>query len=384
MRTKKIDSLRFARPQVRGYDEFAPALSKIKGRVQIEKGSCSMAISDGLREAGCDIVETDHASEINRMKAVKNEVEIKNLIRESDKDSAALVMFLAWLNEQLVEEEGSEVLGEWALAEKLKTFRNLFEGYKYDSFDCISSVGANAAIIHYKPEKGKDVVLSTRDVYLLDSGAQWEAGTTDVTRTIHFGTASDYQRRMYTRVLQGHVNLAAAIFPNKTSGLVLDCLARSPLWAEQKDYGHGTGHGIGASLNVHEGPFGIGGSSRPGDFIRRHARLQDVYLEPIVAGYYCSNEPGYYEEGEFGIRIESDMVTERCENEEFLKFNYVTKVPFCQSLLMVELLGEDQKRWIDEYHRNCLDVLVPLLEVMGDERALVWLRKECAECVQQI
>ena len=371
------------------YSNFAdsianPEILPSKSRLLVERGSISMAISDAIESAHCVLVETEAAGIVNQLKASKNSVEISNIIEESDRDSAAIVSFFAYLalaldNVDNTTTSAGDPLTESALAERLKTFRRASSSYLYDSFDCIAAVGSNASIIHYKPEAGSNLekTLSKNEIFLLDSGGQYRGGTTDVTRTIHFGSPTSKERDFYTRVLQGHVAMASAKFPVGVSGVVLDAMARGPLWNVCADYGHGTGHGIGASLNVHEGPFGVGGSSRPADFIRKNAKYS-AYFEPILAGYYMSDEPGYYEDGEFGIRIESDLITEHVVgHEKFLQFQYITKVPFCHALINVGMLTEKEKSWIDAYHRECKMALTPLLK--DDSTTLKWLEGECRE-----
>ena len=196
-----------------------------------------------------------------------------------------------------------------------------------------------------------------------------------------FGTPTADQRRYYSLVLAGHINLGRAKFPEGTCGLVLDTLARSPLWNAGLDYGHGTGHGIGAYLNVHEGPFGVSGASRPGDMIRKNPRAQQVLLEPVVEGNYLSNEPGFYLDGEYGFRIESDIVTVKSPStkdggRKFLEFDCVTKVPMSKSLTDKTVLSAAEVGWLNDYHRDCLESVGPLLKELGDERAIKWLEKE--------
>ena len=235
------------------------------------------------------------------------------------------------------------------------------------SFDTISSTGANAAVIHYKPEPGNCSVIDPKAIYLCDSGAQYLDGTTDTTRTMHFGEPTEMERKAYTLVLKGVIALDTAVFPKGTSGFALDTLARQFLWKEGLDYRHGTGHGVGSYLNVHEGPIGIG------------TRVQ--YSEvPLSAGNVLSDEPGYYEDGKFGIRIEN-MITcceaetkHRFGDKPYFGFRHVTMVPMCQKLIDKELLTEDERIWVNSYHE----------EVMGktkwffgkDEPTMKWLERE--------
>jgi Xaa-Pro aminopeptidase len=222
-------------------------------------------------------------------KAVKNETELDGMRACHVRDGAALIEFFAWLENELL--QGSSV-DEVQAADKLTYFRSQHEHFVGLSFDTISSTGANAAVIHYKPEAGSCKTIDPKQVYLCDSGAQYKDGTTDTTRTLHFGEPTEMERKSFTLVLKGHIALDQAVFPKGTSGFALDALARQHLWAQGLDYRHGTGHGVGSFLNVHEGPIGIG------------TRIQFSEV-PLSVGNVISNEPGYYEDGVFGIRIES-------------------------------------------------------------------------------
>lgn len=377
-----------------GKDAIAEIFPK-GGRILVEKTSCSMAVAEAVSLAkGCTLVETsESAGPVEKFKALKNEAEIGGLRSCSARDSAALVKFAAWLTDQMgLESDKRADMAEAALAEVLLSYRKKEKDFLQNSFPTISSVGPNSAVVHYCPKSGSDAekVLTPSDIYLLDSGGQYLDGTTDITRTFHFGKPTSHMKRCYTRVLQGHIALARAVFPAGTPGLVLDCLARSSLWRDGLTYGHGTGHGIGARLNVHEGPMGIGGGNQPGNLIRKNPRMQSYYLEPIVRGMYLSNEPGYYLDGKYGFRIESDMIAVPAEfgrdgengeggengKAKFLKFDTVTKVPMCGALIDVPLLSAEEKEWLNEYHAACQEALEPLLE--GDEGARKWLETQTA------
>jgi len=225
-------------------------------------------------------------------KAIKNETEMKGMRECHIRDGAALSEFFAWLEDQLVSQKAK--IDEVEAADKLESIRSKHKHFVGLSFDTISSTGANAAVIHYKPEVGACSVIDPKAVYLCDSGAQYFDGTTDTTRTMHFGEPTDMERKAYTLVLKGHIALDNVKFPKGTTGYAIDVLARQFLWAEGLDYRHGTGHGVGSFLNVHEGPIGIG--------------TRVAYSEvPLAVGNVISNEPGYYEDGAFGIRIESKL-----------------------------------------------------------------------------
>jgi Xaa-Pro aminopeptidase len=246
----------------------------------------SWALSKAL--GGEDAVEVVR-SPIEEAKAVKNETEREGMRKCHIRDGVALIKYFSWLEEEL--KKGAE-LDEVQAADKLEEFRKVGENFMGLSFDTISSTGPNAAVIHYKPEPGSCSKIDPNAVYLCDSGAQYLDGTTDTTRTLHFGEPTEMEKKAYTLVLKGMIALGNVVFPKGTSGYALDVLARQFLWSEGLDYRHGTGHGVGSFLNVHEGPIGIG------------TRLQ--YSEvPLAPGMVLSDEPGYYEDGNFGIRIES-------------------------------------------------------------------------------
>lgn len=235
------------------------------------------------------------------------------------------------------------------------------------SFETISSVGPNAAIIHYKPEPSSCAIIVKNQIYLCDSGAQYKDGTTDVTRTYHFGTASAFEKRAFTRVLQGHIQLDAVIFPQGTTGFILDPLARIHLWRDGLDYRHGTGHGVGHFLNVHEGPHGIGIRIAYNDF-------------PLKSGMTVTNEPGYYHDGAFGVRIENILLIKEAETphqfsgKPSLCFEHVTFVPIGRNLIDTTLLSAMEKEWIDRYHAECWSKISPLLK--PGSLGCQWLKKE--------
>ena len=249
----------------------------------------SWALSQAL--GGPDKVD-EIRSPIGDAKAIKNQAELTGMRNCHIRDGAALSEFFAWLEDELVSK--SAKIDEIEAADKLEAIRSKHDHFVGLSFDTISSTGPNAAVIHYKPERGACSVIDPKAIYLCDSGAQYLDGTTDTTRTLHFGEPSDMERKAFTLVLKGHIALDSVRFPKGTTGYALDTMARQFLWQEGLDYRHGTGHGVGSYLNVHEGPIGIG------------TRVQ--YSEvPLSVGNVISNEPGYYEDGNFGIRIESKL-----------------------------------------------------------------------------
>lgn len=306
-------------------------------------------------------------SPIGDTKAVKNETELKGMRECHIRDGAALTEFFAWLEDRLLRQK--TVLDEVDAAEKLEEIRSKHKYFVGLSFDTISSTGANAAVIHYKPERGRCSTIDPKAIYLCDSGAQYKDGTTDTTRTLHFGEPTEMERKAYTLVLKGNIALEVAKFPKGTSGMALDTLARQFLWEEGLDYRHGTGHGVGSYLNVHEGPIGIG--------------TRVAYSEvPLAPGNVVSDEPGYYEDGNFGIRIENVIMVKEAETKHrfgdkpYLTFEHVTMVPLCRNLIDTALLSQRERMWIDEYHAEVLEKTKGFFG--GDERTMTWLKRETA------
>jgi Xaa-Pro aminopeptidase len=258
-------------------------------------------------------------------------------------------------------------LTEVTVADRLEAFRREFKECVGLSFPTISSSGENGAVIHYHPMKETCREVNTKELYLCDSGAQYRDGTTDITRTVHFGTPTDLERETFTRVLQGHIGLARAIFPQGTTGVTLDVLARAPLWKLGLDYRHGTGHGVGHFLNVHEGPHGITMPSRPGS----------AQTTALQAGMVVTNEPGYYHDGQFGIRIESVMVVEKrktahnFDKKDYLGFETVTMCPIQKKMVDTNLMTNEEIDWLNSYHRIVLDKVAPLLT----GTPLAWLKR---------
>ncbi|GAA6064778.1 hypothetical protein JCM10212_004800, partial [Sporobolomyces blumeae] len=256
-----------------------------------------------------------HRSPVTNLKAIKNGTELEGFRECHRRDGVALVRYFRWLEDRL--ETGPEI-SEYDAATKLEEFRSQLASFKGLSFTTISSTGPNAAIIHYSPPKDGSDVIRKDQIYLCDSGAQFVDGTTDVTRTLHFGEPTEREKRCYTRVLQGHIAIDSLVFPDNVSGYQLDAFARAPLWKDGLGYGHGTGHGVGHFLHCHEGPMGLG----------TRIAYNDVKFQP---GMVMSNEPGYYEPGSFGIRIENLFaVVERDTPDKFGGVRYLG----CERLTM--------------------------------------------------
>ncbi|CAL4992867.1 unnamed protein product [Urochloa decumbens] len=347
-------------------------------KIWIDSGSCCLALYSKLSP---DQVLTQQ-SPIALPKAVKNPTELDGLRKAHIRDGAAVVQYLAWLDNQMQENYGASgyfserkgahktenlkgtKLTEVSVSDKLEGFRSTKEYFRGLSFPTISSVGPNAAVIHYKPEASTCSEMDADKIYLCDSGAQYLDGTTDITRTVHFGKPSEHEKSCYTAVLKGHIALDIAVFPNGMTGHSLDILSRAPLWREGLDYRHGTGHGIGSYLNVHEGPHLI--SFRPS---ARNVALQ--------ASMTVTDEPGYYEDGSFGIRLENVLICKEANakfnfgEKGYLSFEHITWAPYQAKLIETKLLTPVEIEWVNTYHSDCRNILEPYL----NEQEKEWLRK---------
>lgn len=326
--------------KVEPYNTFWTTLNRIGSELKLKNGSLLLP-----QYSSWEIVRTlegasklSARSPVEDLKAIKNSSEIEGAKSAHLKDGRALCRFFAWLENELTK---GELIDEIEADEKLTNYRSQELGFVGLSFQTISATGANGAVIHYKPEKGSCATINPGKMYLNDSGSQFLEGTTDTTRTIHIGTPSVEEIRNYTLVLKGNIALGSLKFPEGTTGASIDAVARQYLWLHGLDYGHGTGHGVGAYLNVHEGPIGVG--PRP-----------NAATSSLKPGHLLSNEPGYYEDGEYGIRIENVMFVKdsgRVYNgKNFLEFETVTKVPFCRKLINTSYLNKEEIKWINEYH----------------------------------
>ncbi|KAE8668858.1 long chain acyl-CoA synthetase 7, peroxisomal-like isoform X1 [Hibiscus syriacus] len=292
-------------------------------------------------------------------KALKNPVELEGMQNCHLRDAAALAQFWCWLEEEI---HKNVKLTEVDVADKLLEFRSKEDSFLDTSFDTISGSGANGAIIHYRPEPEICSVVDPNKLFLLDSGAQYVDGTTDITRTVHFGEPTAWEKECFTRVLKGHIALDQALFPENTPGFVLDAFARSALWKIGLDYRHGTRHGVGAALNVHEGPQSI--SYRYGN------------TTPLLKGMIVSNEPGYYEDHAFGIRIENLLCVQEINTPnryggiEYLGFEKLTFFPIQTKLVYLSLVSNDEIEWLNNYHSQVWEKVSPLLE--GSARQWLW------------
>jgi Xaa-Pro aminopeptidase len=331
------------------------ALAK-EGRVQVDPASAASWVFDRLAASGAQIHRA--ADPCMLPKACKNAVELDGTREAHRRDGAAVTRFLAWL----AREAPKGGLREIAASDRLEAFRKEGEYFRDLSFPTISGAGSNGAIVHYRASPESEKTLEPGSLYLLDSGAQYLDGTTDITRTIAIGAPSDEMRENFTRVLKGHIALATARFPKGTTGTQLDGFARRALWQVGLDYDHGTGHGVGAYLSVHEGPQRI--SKAPN-------------AQPLLPGMIVSNEPGYYKTGAYGIRIENLIVVQPAEEaaeREMLRFETITLAPIDRNLVVRDLLDRDEAAWLDAYHARVRTTIGPLV----DAETGAWLEQATA------
>lgn len=304
------------------------------------------------------VTKVEGLSIITQLKAKKNEHEITNLKKTLVNDGVAMVEFIHWLENNVSKGDVTEL----SAAKQLKSFRAKQPHYVGESFSTISGYAEHGAIVHYSVDKESNALLKPEGLFLLDSGGQYLSGTTDITRTLPLGPVSEQAKKDYTLVLKGHIALAKAIFPYGSRGVHIDMLARKALWENGLNYGHGTGHGIGYYLNVHEGPQSI----RPQD--------NGIQLEP---GMITSNEPGVYREGEYGIRIENLILCKEKMKTEFgvfLEFETLTLCPMDKELVDVSLLTQEEIEWFDNYHQKVYNALEPKVRPELKE----WLKEKTA------
>ncbi|WP_149140771.1 aminopeptidase P family protein [Gemmobacter caeruleus] len=335
---------------------LVPALHSLTGPVRVDRTSAPLAIAQELEEAGVAMVWGDDPCRMP--KACKNAAEIAGTRAAHLRDGAAVVRFLHWLDETAPQGGLTEI----AVVRALEGFRRETNALHDISFDTISGAGPNGAIIHYRVTEATDRAVRPGELLLVDSGAQYQDGTTDITRTMPIGPAGAEERACYTRVLQGLVAISRLRFPRGVAGRDLDALARAALWMAGQDYDHGTGHGVGAFLSVHEGP-------------QRLSRLSEV---PLRAGMILSNEPGYYRPGAFGIRLENLIVVEEApplgDNRPQFRFETLTFVPFDRRLIDLAQLAPGERAWLDAYHAEVLAKIGQRVE----GAVLDWLRAACA------
>lgn len=344
-------------------ESFLPALDQLDGaKVLADPAETHVGFLARLERAGARLVEADNP--VLLAKARKNPVEIQGAVSAQRRDGAAVVRFLAWLDRRLA--EGGDGLDEIGAAERLLAERSKDPLFQGESFPAISAHGPNAALPHYHSSPSSNRPLAAGTVYLIDSGGQYLDGTTDITRTVALGEPGEEVRERFTLVLEGHIAIATAVFPEGTTGAQIDTLARLALWRHGIDFDHGTGHGVGAYLCVHEGP-------------QRIAKTGTVALEP---GMIVSNEPGYYKPNAYGIRTENLVVVEKRERppggeRDLLGFRTLTLCPIDRRLIEPALLAPDERSWLDAYHARVQEELSPLL----DEADRAWLADACRPLV---
>ncbi|MBT4043787.1 MAG: aminopeptidase P family protein [Rhodospirillaceae bacterium] len=329
-------------------DKFASALDALSDKVvQVDPGGTAAWVFERLGAAGATINPAPDPCQLP--KAIKNDVELAGARTSHARDGVALAKFLHWL--EVFAPQGE--LDEMAAEAQLEAYRHDGDHFRDLSFPTITGSGANGAIVHYRVTESSNRVLRPGEFYLVDSGAQYLDGTTDVTRTIAIGQPSDEMRDRFTRVLKGHIAIATTRFPTGTTGAQLDVLARHALWQAGLDFDHGTGHGVGSYLNVHEGPHSIS------------KRQQTQDLRP---GMVVSNEPGYYKTGAYGIRIENLLAVREVGEEipggerKMLEFETLTLAPIDRNAMMIELLTEPEKTWLNGYHQRVYDALSPKVD----------------------
>ncbi|MGN0027330.1 MAG: aminopeptidase P family protein [Clostridium sp.] len=329
--------------EIKGYNEIEDDVKLLKGTVILDPNKLNAKIFTSLSNEVKVIRELNVTT---NLKAIKNEVEIANWEVSQVRDGVAMVKFIKWLKSNI----GKEKITEISASERLTAFRAQGDNYKGDSFGTIAGYKDHAAMMHYSATEASEYELKPEGMFLVDSGAQYLDGTTDITRTFILGYITEEEKRDYTLVLKGHIALASAKFLRGTTGINLDVLARRPLWNYGIDYKCGTGHGVGFFLNVHEGPQGI----RP--------EGNSVALEP---GMIITNEPGVYKEGKHGIRTENTLLVEKDfvseEFGEFYKFRTISYCPIDLEGVNVEMLSPEEKNWLNDYHSMVYEKLSPYL-----------------------
>lgn len=351
--TKEIsDYLASINVKVEPYENVRKALKEYKAySIIMDKSTTCHTLYNDVRAK----VE-DCESPIPAMKAIKNETEVKGFREAMKRDGVALVKFLRWLKPAV--EKGGET--ELSISQKLTSLRAEQSLFRDISFDTISAYQEHGAIVHYEPTTETDASVRPEGFLLLDSGAQYQDATTDITRTIALGTLTDEQRKVYTLVLKGNIQLAMLKFPDGASGTQLDALARMDMWREGMNYLHGTGHGVGSYLNVHEGPHQIRMQWKP---------------SPLRANMIVTDEPGLYLEGRFGVRIENTMIIlpyKKTEFGRFLQMEPLTLCPIDTEPIIIDMMRPEEIEWLNNYHKRVYDELSPLLE----DEDKVWLRKQ--------
>ena len=345
---------------IQDYSDVGVTLSEIVdgeyvSRLFVDTSTLNYNLYNILKENIPSSNLTSGKSPVALRKAVKNDVEIAGMREAHLEDGIAMERFLFWL-ERMV--EAGEPVNEYEAALQLHSFRSGIEGFRGESFETISAYGANAALPHYVTPENGSAELDARGLYLSDSGGQYLFGTTDITRTIPLGPCTQLEKEDYTLVLKGHIDLAKVVFPSGTAGCQIDALAREPLWASKRNFGHGTGHGVGFYLNVHEGPQDI---------------RQNFNRQPLVPGMITSDEPGIYREGKHGIRHENLVLCVDAGRNDFgqwCSFETLTLCHFDTSIVIKELLDASEIAWLNAYNARVFQTLAPRLP----SEVAQWLR----------
>lgn len=348
---------------IKDYNALIPFLQNLQAseKIIIDPSRINLQLYNAIPEACIEKGTTISTY----LKAIKNPVEVSNIRNAMLKDGVALTKLYRWLDQALDKGGVTEV----AVAQQLDEFRRAQGDYYGESFAAIVGYKGNGAIVHYRAEANSCATIEKDGILLLDSGGQYLQGTTDITRTTALSKPTELQMRNFTLVLKGHIGLATLKFPEGTRGNQIEILARQHLWQEGLNYGHGTGHGVGYFLNVHEGPQTIGSGAG------------GKAATPFAVGMFTSNEPGFYQEGEYGIRIENLILTVQAEKTaygQFLAFETMTLFPIDLNLIDKSLLTSTEIDWLNAYHQKVYDALAPLL----DKEEQTWMAEQCRPLIQ--
>ena len=337
------DLMKDSNVEIRDYDTFYEFLESVNGQNVLVSATTNQAIFEALKLKNTFVVAPVPG---NLMKAQKNEAELEGFRTVMVRDGVAMVNFLYWLTHQA----GKEPMTEYSIGEKLRGFRAAQENFVGESFGSIVGYKDNGAIMHYSAPKEGSKEVTNEATILVDSGGQYLEGTTDITRTLALGEATEEFKENYTLVLKGMIDLSMVKFPKGTRGTHLDAFARMPLWLKGRDFNHGTGHGVGSFMNVHEGPQNI---------------RKDLNPQELLPGMVCSNEPGFYLDYHYGIRLENLIAVREVEKTDFgvfYDFETLTFCPFDKALIIRELLSQEEIDWLNAYHETCQEKLGPYLE----------------------
>jgi len=337
---------------IKAYDDIVHDVKEVRGTLTYDPTKTNVWLKEAINS---DVKVIEKRDITTDLKAVKNEVELKCMENAHLKDGVAVVKFIKWLKETI----GKEEITEMSAGDKILEFRKEGKDFLGISFDTIAGYGPHGAMNHYKAEVDTNLTLEPKGLFLVDSGAQYIDGTTDITRTIVLGELTEQEKEDYTLTLKGHLNLGNAVFKEGTTGSSLDVLARKDMWSRGIDFNHGTGHGVGFVLNIHEGPHNIG---------------KNYNAIPLESGMIISNEPGVYRAGSHGVRIENLVAVQTKMSTEFGNFLYfkdLTLCPYDLAAIKVEMLNEDEIQWLNAYHSEVFERLSPYL----NEEEVNWLKE---------